>query len=176
MGALPCYGVQADWRLLCAEVEKHTQLRYTEMQNSPSPETREYLEAANIPALGIADRATGSVCRSYLVTRRTTQVAPRHIRDTSGEVRTCIDQLNNPDSVTLTAAGEWDGIILAGRVATTSSTVLSRSLMNAFSKACRLHFTKVRAFWMGPEALVHFRGGTRCTISALSPPQFDLVP
>jgi len=46
--------------------------------------------------------------------------------------------------------------------------------MRLFSRTIRKHFTKIKVFWVGPEAMIGFRSGYRLTIAEQSPPEFDL--
>jgi hypothetical protein len=89
--------------------------------------------------------------------------------------RCCIDQLCNPDSVTVTPAGRFgDVAVLYGRVATAYNDGVGRVLMKRFQAAVRKEFTRVGAYWLGPRAMEWLRAGKRLTIALQSPPQFDL--
>jgi hypothetical protein len=48
--------------------------------------------------------------------------------------------------------------------------------MKRFYTAIRKRFTKVRAFWVGPEALALLHAGKRLTAATQCPPEFDLRP
>jgi hypothetical protein len=81
----------------------------------------------------------------------------------------------NPDSIHLVLGGEWtDGAIISGSIATISKSPISQALMRSAHSAVKKHFTRVRAFWVGPEALIALRSGRRLTCAVQSPPEFDL--
>lgn len=176
MSQFSCFGLADDWRLLCGDVERQFALKYVLMQNETRPDLREFETAGQIEAIGIADAGTGSVCRSYLVAKRNARINVREFRGVGGERRCCVDQLINPDTITLTAAGlRSGGVILSGCVGTASDSPDSRELMRAFRKAAGRLFRKVRAFWIGPSAERAWQGGARLTISEHSPSEFDLA-
>ena len=115
-------------------------------------------------------------CESFLVTRRTEPVNVRAINTVNGIERYCLDQLINPDSIEFKPAGVWnDDIVLNGRVATVSESAISEELMKRFNSVVRKRFTKIKAFWLGPNTLVFLNTGKRLTASAQSPRDYDLT-
>jgi hypothetical protein len=87
-----------------------------------------------------------------------------------------MDQLLNPDSVTLTPGGtRGANIVIAGRVATASDSVASADLMKAFETAFRNTFGKIKAFRVGPEAERLLDSGARLTVATQSPITLDLT-
>jgi hypothetical protein len=66
-------------------------------------------------------------------------------------------------------------ILLAGSIGTASETQASQALMKRFQAAFKKTFSKVKAYYVGPKALTLLKSGTRLTISAQSPPEFDLT-
>ncbi len=85
------------------------------------------------------------------------------------------NQMYNPDSIVLTPAGaRGDSMIIAGLFATIGSTDTALALIRIARGAVKRHFTRVNAFWVGPEALVRLRGGARLTMAEQSPPLYDL--
>jgi hypothetical protein len=112
-----------------------------------------------------------------LVCDRATNVNVRAFKGNGGIDRFCVDQLLNPNTVTFTPAGVWnEDILLDGRVATVSQTPASQELMKRFQKAITKYFTKIRAFYVGPEAHAMLKAGKRLAIGADSPREFDLAP
>jgi hypothetical protein len=87
-----------------------------------------------------------------------------------------MDQLLNPDTVRLIPAGLWgEDIVLAGMVDTVSDSPIAQELMKRFNSAFKIQFSKVKGYWVGPEALAFLNAGKRLTIAAQSPPEFDLT-
>jgi len=99
------------------------------------------------------------------------------LKKPAGTDRFIIDQLLNPDTITFTVGGLWNNeILLHGSVGTASQSKSSQMLMRVFHDALNKQFVKVRAFYVGPQALELLKNGKRLTISAQSPQQFDLKP
>jgi hypothetical protein len=141
-----------------------------------TPDFKEVFRGVEIQNLGRATMESASGSQSYLVTEREIAIHVRPVATHSGITRYLLDQLINPDTVTFTPAGIWNtDVVLHGRVATVSDSAIAQELMKRFSKAIRKHFTKVNAFWVGPEALELLKAGKRLTIAAQSPPEFDLT-
>ena len=94
----------------------------------------------------------------------------------NGDDRYDVDQATNPNSVILNAGGEWvDGSLISGGVTTISVSPISQWLMRAVHSGIKKHFTRVQAFWVGPEALAALRSGKRLTYAVQSPPEYDLL-
>jgi len=101
----------------------------------------------------------------------------RHLKAVVGLERFSIDQLVNPDTITFTAGGLWNGeILLHGRFGTASESKSSQELLKRFGDAIATEFTKINAFYVGSNALELLKRGTRLTIAEQSPREFDLIP
>jgi hypothetical protein len=171
------FALRDDFIPVIEAIEASVQLKYARTGNFQKPEVEEYLDALNIPNLGVADSGSAITGAHYLVCKRDTPVRTRSFALKDGSARFGVDQLRNPDSVILTPAGRWkDDIILGGRVATVSDSMPAQELMKLFNGAMRKQFTKVRAFYVGPHALTWLHSGKRLTISDQSPHEFDLKP
>jgi hypothetical protein len=102
-------------------------------------------------------------------------VIPRRVEQFDGRVRFDVDQMLNPDSIVFTPGGEWKKqMIIAGLFATVSSSQPAQQLMRQINGAVRKYFTKINAYWVGPEALARLRSGFRLTMAEQSPPMYDL--
>jgi hypothetical protein len=171
------YATRGDMLPVLEAVERDGPLQYVRTGNELSPDFETFLHGADIPNLGTADRETGSGCKAFLVTTTAVPITVRSRPGIGGVERYYMDQLVNPDTVCFTPAGIWgDDFVLNGRVATISDTPVPRDIMKRFYSAIRKRFTKVRAFWVGPEALALLGAGKRLTIAAQSPREFDLRP
>lgn len=158
-------------------VEAASQLKYVRSGNSFSPNPNVIPSGIEISNIGQADAGTASGCASYLVFKRDASINVRRIISGGRVARFALDQLLNPDSVVFTPAGVWNNdVLLHGRVATMSGTPPAQELMRLFYKVLRKQFTKVQAFYVGPEALTWLQAGRRLTISDQSPREFDLMP
>lgn len=170
------FATKEDLLLMLELAEARQPLKYVRTGNFTDPELETFMHGAEIPDLGNATCESATLSASYLVCARTSDVKPRRIRGTDGRERFCVDQLNNLDTVTLTPAGMWnDDIVLHGRVATASDSQASQQLMKRFHTAIKQQFTKVKAFYLGPNARKLLDAGKRLTIAAQSPREFDLT-
>lgn len=65
-------------------------------------------------------------------------------------------------------------MIIAGRIATISDSAASQALMRLSTSLIKKYFTRVRAYWVGPEALKQLRDGKRLSMAEQSPALYDL--
>ncbi|MCE9547320.1 MAG: hypothetical protein K8T25_17750 [Planctomycetia bacterium] len=176
MKLIQFFATKEDMLLVLEAVERDGPLQYVRTGNQLNTDFETFLCGTDIPNLGIANRETGSVCSAFLVTKATVPIAIQSMKGASGVQRYLMDQLLNPDTVTLTPAGMWgEGIVLQGVVGTASDTAISRELMKRFNSAFKKSFSKIQGRFVGPQALVFFRAGKRLTIAAQSPREFDLT-
>lgn len=155
--------------------ESHAQLKYTRARTIKTPNPDVYLNALEIPNLGIASNESSICCDTYLVTFKGVQIRPRHISVKEIDMRYAFDQLYNPESITLTPGGLWKkDILLHGRVATASKHPTAVKLMKLYSSAFRKKFVKIESFYVGAEAKIALDQGKRLTMAEQSPPEFNL--
>jgi hypothetical protein len=156
-------------------VERDGPLQYICTGNRLSADFETFLRGGDIPNLGRADHDSASSCEQFLVTPVTLPITVETIDGSGGVRRYCVDQSLNPNTVDFTPAGTWgDDFVLSGRVATIWDSNIAQELMKRFYAAIRKRFTKVRAFWVGPEALALLHAGKRLTAATQCPPEFDL--
>jgi len=135
-----------------------------------------FTSGAELPSLGIATDESAVNSASFLIAESSMEIRPRRIPLNDGSIRVQFDQLENPDTVLLTPAGVWsEGVVLYGTVGTASDSNASKALMKAFERGFKKHFTKVKAYWVGPRAFARLKDGNRLTIAAQSPRDFDLT-
>ncbi len=156
-------------------VERHEPLQYVRRGNKLSPDFETFLCGSDIPMLGVAKHESGVGCESFLVTRRAAPIEVRRLKGASGVQRYLMDQLINPDTVTLTPAGKWgDDVVLQGVVGTASDSDVSQELMKRFKSAFRKACSNIQGHYVGPQALAMLNEGKRLTAAAQCPPEFDL--
>ncbi len=175
------FALKEDLLAMLEFLESQGPLKYVLTGNFLSDEVKHgvsvFTSGANIPNLGKASADQTAGCDSFLVCEPESHVQLRKFRAYDGRERICIDQLANPDSVVFTPAGMWsEDIILNGCVGTASDSQISRVLMKRFHVAVKKTCSKVRAFYVGPKALVLLQNGKRLTGAVQSPPEFDLAP
>ena len=156
---------------------KH-QLKYVGTETKPVEERTTLLKASDIQNLGIASHETGSLSAGYLVSLRNTPICSRMSITRSGEPRWVLYNGDNPGTMTLTPAGLWKGMLLAGNVGTVHDDSEAQSLIRWFQSALKAeNFSKAGRFWVGQEALGILKSGGRLSTTAeQSPPEFDLQP
>jgi hypothetical protein len=159
-------------------VERKGPLKYTLTGNflvaEMKGEITVFETGTDIPDLGTASGDQQAACDSFLVCEGNVEIRLRRIRGNDGD-RVCVDQLVNADTVTFTPGGIWNGdVVLSGRVATVSDTVVAQTLMRRFKSAIKKTFTKVGAYYIGPNALTLLKSGRRLTDAVQSPPEYDL--
>jgi hypothetical protein len=169
------FALRSDLLLILNSIEAKKPLKYVLAAVSSTPDIQEWAHARELPGLGQADREQTLGCRPFLLTYAEIPVKTWRSEQLNGKIRFDIDQRLNPDSIRLIPAGEWKGqMIIAGIFDTLSKYPSPQSLMRAAASAAKKHFTKVRAYWVGPEALVQLRSGRRLTGAEQSPPMYDL--
>lgn len=176
------------------DIESSRPLRYTRFDHVTKLPPESFASAADIPHLGIATHPSAGGGDTYLVCDREMTVKPRPLRtvtiadlerasDTEkkrlmpvlGVERFAIDQLFNPDTITFDAGGIWKGnILLNGSIGSASDSKISLELMKRFISTIKSKFKKVRAFYVGPQAMDLLKKGARLTISEDSPTNYDL--
>jgi hypothetical protein len=188
------YATRNDLLTVANRVESEHPIKYVRFGHTTTLPPDSFARIVTIPGLGIASHPSAVGCCKYLVCNVDTVIKPRELKTLTeadvaesiiankeslkpliGVNRYAIDQLMNPDTISFAAGGIWkDEILLHGGIGTASQTEVSLSHFKRFQAALRKSFTKVRAFYVGPEALDLLKSGMRLTISAQSPREFDL--
>jgi hypothetical protein len=173
------FALREDLLALLQFIDSQSPLKYVRMGNFLRDEIKDGIsvfdQGAGIPNLGKASADSSAACEAFLVCERDTLINLRGLQ-LDNEERVCVDQLANPDSVEFKPGGIWnEDIVLHGRIATASESQVSQALMKRFQTAARKTFSKVKAFYVGPKAVVLLESGKRLSISAQSPREFDLT-
>lgn len=180
MAQIHFYGVMNDFLPMLELAESKGPLKYTLTGNFLKDEwagITTFDTAAEMPNLGRATGDQAAKCDHYLVCEQERSITLQSILGYDGLERICIDQLLNHDTMEFTPAGLWnESLILAGRIATAWDTEHSRALMKRFQAAIKRSFTKVRAYYVGPNAMALWKNGARLTIGVNSSYEFDLAP
>jgi hypothetical protein len=157
--------------------DKKQPLVYTLAGLFDSPELIHAERGADLPSLRQPAPCKGTVGRPrYLVLPRELSVQIREVPQRAGGIKYAVDQLINPDSITISHGGVPEpSILLNGEVGTCTDSEISVSLYRSFANAIGKHFVQVRAFWVGPEAYRLFKNGWRLTGNVDSPREYDLA-
>jgi hypothetical protein len=158
-------------------VETKHHLAYTLCGLFTSSKFQSFSSGAALPSLRVPAVHPNAIAGAqYLVTPAGQSPVIREVTQNGGGVRYAIDQLVNPDSITIQSGGIYPpDILLHGRVATISSTVFATQVQRAFSSAVGKLFQHIRAFYVGSQAHELWRTGYRLTHSAKSPREYDLA-
>jgi hypothetical protein len=165
------YATKNDLLPVLSSIEKNFEIRYIQTglvdQNMPII----YNDSGSINDLGIASYESAIRCTRYLIFPKYENVK---ISELPGQ-RKVIDQMLNPNTVEFSPGGIWqDDILLYGRFASASNSSFSISLMKLLHFNIKKNYTKIRAYYVGPEAEKMLDAGKRLTIAAQSPSTFDL--
>jgi hypothetical protein len=171
------YATKEDLLPILEKVERRHGVAYTLMGLSESSERRTFYSGAAVPTLGRpAPHPNAGAGYAYLVTPADVPIVNREFPQRAGGILHVVDQLANPISITFTHGGFYAaGVLLYGRVATCSNHPTAAKLFRAFASAVAKNFTRIRAFYVGPNATELFHRGCRLTIGANSPRDYDLT-
>lgn len=167
-----------DIRQMLHRVESNAPLKFVESGTKFSSNRNGYLEANEIPYLGVASHETGSQSSGYMVTLRDTENNVRTTTMKNGALRWDLHNSDTQGSVILTPAGLWKDMLLAGNVCTIHDDPAAQILMKQFHSAFRsTSAAKAGRFWVGREALEFLDSGRRLSTTAeQSPPEFNIQP
>jgi hypothetical protein len=169
------YATASDLGLLLSWLEGQTKLQYTRTGLFETDELQTYFSYADIPDFGRPDHPTAAVGPSFLVALQRTVVHSRLVPQRDGGVRFSVDQRLNDNTVTFWPGGMFgNDIFLYGEVGTVSNSAASENLYETMFKLFRKRFMAVQEFLVGPEAFDLGKAGVRLTLSASTPPEFDL--
>jgi hypothetical protein len=170
------YAVDDDLSSVLTEVERGANLQYVPAGVFPESSTESYSTGMQLPQIGLATADSAVNSDSFLVAEKSVLIRSRPIALQNGKTTFCIDQLDNPDTAVLTPAGRWEDVaVLYGTIGTASDSEASIRLVKAFERAMKKDFQKVKAFWVGPKAMMWLKEGKRLTIAIQSPKDFDLT-
>jgi hypothetical protein len=169
------FAIKEDLGPILEAIEREIPIKYILMGQFSKIEFSTFNNGIHIPNLGQSPTGSASSGRSFLVTGQAVPIEVRPVVTPSG-VRYLLDQLSNPDTITLSPGGRWgEDVVLSGRVATASDTPLARELMKIFNSTIRTRFSKIKAFYVGREAAILLDAGKRLTAAEQSPREYDLT-
>lgn len=171
------YATADDLMPVFERVESKHRLAYTLCGLFVSPEFHSYPSGAVLPSLRQPATHPNAIAGAqYLVTPAGQSIVIREIPQKAGGIRYAIDQLSNPDSITIQPGGIYPpNILLYGRAGTVSSTAFASQLQRTFSSAVAKFFEHIGAFYVGTQAHELWERGYRLTQSAQSPREYDLA-
>jgi hypothetical protein len=169
------FATKTDLLLIFDKLQGKRKLKYVRAGKTYSSEPAVWENGMEIPSLGIATADQSVACDCFLIQEKDVPVHVASMRQRDRIQRFDVEQDANPDSILFNPGGEWtDGALIAGSITTNSKSPISQALMRSAHSAIRSCFTRVNAFWVGPEALVAFRNGKRLCYAVQSPSELDL--
>jgi hypothetical protein len=173
---LPFFATHDDIVDVIRAVESSVNLKYVRTGLVETDHPAIYFKGEEIPSLGTAKYGDQNAEDDYLVLRSEEPVLSRAIAQTSGGVKYAFDQLRNPRSVVFRPGGRLDDrAIIAGRTGTASIDSDALALQNVFESAIKNSFSRIKSFWVGPEAQLCLDRGVRLTSALGSSLIYDLV-
>jgi len=158
-------------------VESKHELAYTLTGLLASSKLSAVYSGSAIPTLRSPAPHPKAICGpQYLVTPSQAVVSIHDVPQMEGVIRYAVDQLNNPDSITIQHGGIFcSNVLLCGRIGSASDTSFAKALHRAFASAIAKHFSRTQSYYVGPHATALLRQGWRLTIGADSPPEYNLA-
>ena len=169
------FAMRNDLLLALDKLEAKGSVMYTRCGRLDGPNPEIWKFAVDLPKLGQATGDQHVACDPFLIMEKDSPIRVQTMTMHDGDDRFDVEQGLNPDSIIFHPGGEWrDGALISGSFTTISKSPISQSLMRATHSEIKKQFTRVKAFWVGPEALAAFRQGRRLTSAIQSPPEYDL--
>ncbi len=168
------FATRSDLLGIFDKVDAQVGLVYAKCGSFSSPEAQIFRRGRDLPNLGCATVDATVTSDTFLILEHPCSIKTRSRTIQSGETRYFIDQLENPNSITLTPGGQRHDVLIAGRIATVHTDKLAQGLMSSFYREIRRAFSHIGAYWAGPSAAADLDSGRRLTAALQSPAEFDL--
>jgi hypothetical protein len=171
------YATRADMEPGLNAVEGQKALQYVRRGLFESPQVQVVSSALEIPDLGFARVGDLILANRYLVLDASLEVKIREVPQRRGGVRYAIDEVANPTGMIFVPGGLYEGredrYLIVGEVVATGDP-RSHELYRLFVPLLVKGFTKIKSYYVGPEALRLLREGVRLTHSAGPTPSYEL--
>src|SRR5262249_41001516 len=139
-----------------------------------SPAIKPILSALEIEDLGIAHKGDRVHEKAYLVADASVEIKIEEIHRRKGGIRYSVGLEKNPEAFGFEPGGLFQSrCLISGSIGTATGNPTSIALCRAFIRAIRKDFTKIKSYWLGPEALQFLDAGMRLTPSVNAAPMLD---
>jgi hypothetical protein len=163
-----------DLELLFSDVETGCKLVYAEAGVFQEPAVRTFSSGAALPNLGTALSGATHDEPTYLVALAGYSFRVQSILRREGGTLHAVDQMWNPAAMALKLGGVYEsGCLIAGELNTNFETESIRVYVR-FSEHLREQCHRVRAFWVGQQAMQLWDSGYRLTIGIHASKALDL--
>jgi hypothetical protein len=169
------YATYSDVEEVLALFETKERVTYvlTGLFDTNVPQTFETFRAIN--SLSVSTAGDANDVASYLIVTHRNKVATREVPQRIGGTKFAVDQNSNPDSLYFRSGGTFSNkIIVPGTIGIIHQTSVSKKLYGALLRIIVKNFSRVRSYYVGPEALTLWKGGMRLGLSLKASPQIDL--
>ena len=169
------FATQEDITNVLRAVEAAHPLQYVEAGLFDESERPVFQGFASIPELGRAQVGDSNLEPIFLVQLKGARTTVRTVPQRRGGNKYAVDQLANAGSVVIRPGGKYDdATLISGMVGTVHHDKTAEMLIQAFSDTLERDFTKLKSYFVGPEAEKMRSMGMRLTKSLNGPKEFDL--
>ncbi|MCC3157422.1 hypothetical protein LJ737_09230 [Hymenobacter sp. 15J16-1T3B] len=156
------------------DVESRLAVRYCATGLFDTSDVLYYSSLALVPELGIAEQVSAQ-SPNYLVLASNSTIQTRAIPQRKGSVNYAIDQLINPDTITIRPGGIFRAeVLIEGTIGTASKSKYALSTYKFFRRTLTKHFKKLEfGCYIGSEAESFLKQGWRLVQSELQPKEYD---
>lgn len=162
--AIYFFATKEDLESVFAAVEAKRPLKYVRAGMSDQPTRPELTSGTEIPNLGFAPSGFQMLEPFWLITDRDTTIDVEVVPQRRGGVRYCVDNRRQPEAVLMWTGGIYqDSCVINGEIRTGAINPGSMALLNLFVREIRRRFSRIKAFYVGPEAERLLDAGYRLT-------------
>lgn len=160
----PLFATSEDWNNVVSNVLSKHPLAFVKMGMFDVPK-----------AEGLGDGENFTPFASYLALESADKVIVRTVLQLNGDKKHAIDQLENPGSIILQVGGMDNDRLVAGQIGTVRTEQAAKDLYAVFLREIKKQFSKIKSYYVGPEAVRLLDAGRRLSPTSKSPPEYDLT-
>jgi hypothetical protein len=165
---------RSDLREALAELDNSGRLQFVPSKRYANPEEIVAYSLDELPDLGVTCQESELWQDSVLVMPKGATVGCMKIDHTDGSTSYLVGPAQNPDSLIMWPAGEWDeGCIIRGRFRMSEDTTQAKRINRDFKRVLREKCTVVNNHFLGQQAVQRHRTGTRLALSVRAGAEYD---
>lgn len=148
------FATKEDLLRIIQKVEQNIKLKYVENNSYDSNEIKIFNSLEEYENIGI-NLSGNHQSQSFLVLEWNDILNIREVKQTSGGMKYCVDQMVNENSIVIWPGGTYkDKYLICGHMGTIHKTLKSKNLFNIFQKAIKKECSKkVARYFIGNEAI-----------------------
>ncbi|MDC6384617.1 hypothetical protein D2V93_02250 [Flagellimonas taeanensis] len=118
--------------------------------------------------LGIVDHKDWNFNEKYLILKQNDELHVREVPQKKGGIKYAIDQMKNADSLIISLGGynKTENAIIASKITTKNNTSFTNLFFKKLNEFLKANNKKVESFYIGADALIMAKEGTRLTEDA----------